>query len=70
VAIETAPCSVNALAQTADVPQSTLARIASGERRATPAVAEAVADALAEWGSTSTTASNRIRRALRTRRHS
>ncbi len=48
-AIDGAPCSVAALARTAAVPQSTLARIQAGEREATPAVARAVARALDQW---------------------
>lgn len=48
-ALAGAPCSVATLARAAGVPQSTLARIQSGERNATPAVARAVARALDEW---------------------
>ncbi len=60
-AIEAAPCSVAALALAAKVPQSTLSRIESGERNATPAVATAVAGALAQWGTDCTKAAKRLR---------
>lgn len=49
-AVQHAPCSVRALARAAGVPDSTLVRIAAGERAATPAVAAAVARALEAWG--------------------
>ena len=67
-AIATAPCSVRALALAAKVPQSTLARIESDERNATPAVATAVAGALAQWGKDCTKAAERLRQATRTER--
>ncbi len=49
-AIRGAPCTLRALAREAAVPPSTLTRILSGERAATPAVAESVAAALERWG--------------------
>ena len=48
-ALAQAPCSVATLARAAGVPQSTLARIQTGDRQATPAVARAVARALDQW---------------------
>jgi hypothetical protein len=48
-AIEEAPASLRALARAAGVPDSTLVRIRKGERRATPAVATAVAASLERW---------------------
>ncbi len=63
-AIGTAPCSVRALALAAKVPQSTLARIESGERNATPAVATAVSKALAQWGKDCTKAAQRLHQAI------
>jgi hypothetical protein len=49
-ALRGAPCTTRALAVEADVPHSTLVRIAAGTRNATPAVALAVARALESWG--------------------
>ena len=63
-AIVAAPCSVAALALAAQVPQSTLARIQYGERNATPAVASAVATALAQWGTDYTKAAVRLRQQI------
>ncbi len=63
-AIATAPCSVRALAIAADVPQSTLARIESGERQATEDVATKVAVALEGWSGDCTKAAVRVRRQL------
>lgn len=62
-AIAGAPCSVAALAAAADVPQSTLARIRSGDRNATPAVARAVARALDQWGASCARLAHGIRQA-------
>ena len=63
-AIRQAPCSVKALADAAGVPQSTLARIMSGERNATVAVAESLAGALRGWGRDCTKAAEQISRAI------
>lgn len=60
-AIKGAPCSVNAVATAARVPQSTLSRILSGERAATPTVARAVAKTLEQWGRACTKEAARIR---------
>jgi hypothetical protein len=60
-AIETAPCSVNRLAQAAGVPQSTLSRIQKGVYQATPPVAAAVANALERWSRECAKAAARIR---------
>ena len=49
-AIERAPCSLRALANEAGLAPSTLSRIRSGKRSATPEVARAVAEALDRWG--------------------
>lgn len=62
-AIRDAPCSLRALARTAHVPPSTLTRIVSGERAATPAVARAVAGALDTWSGRCATLARGIRRA-------
>ena len=67
-AIEAAPCSVAALALAATVPQSTLSRIQNGERNATPEVADAVAEALRQWGQDCTKAGDRLRQVTRTER--
>ena len=64
-AIQHAPCSVAALAEAAGVPQSTLARIQTGERNATPAVAAKLAAALDRWGTRCTVAARKIRAASR-----
>ena len=66
-AIEDAPCSVKALADAAGVPQSTLARILSGERNATPEVAVAVAKALEGWSRDCDEAAESVRRATQIR---
>ena len=63
-AVRAAPCSLRALARAADVPDSTLVRIVSGERAATPAVAAAIATALFEWSRTCGKLGTRIRQAL------
>ena len=49
-ALEQAPCSDRQLALDAGVPPSTVSRIRSGERGATPEVTKALADALGLWG--------------------
>ncbi len=60
-AIAAAPCSVNRLAQAAEVPQSTLSRIQAGIYEATPSVAAAVAEALEQWSDQCADAAARIR---------
>ena len=49
-ALKQAPGSIREIAREAGVPHTTLSRIVSGERGATPEVARAVAAALARWG--------------------
>ena len=66
-AISEAPCSVRALARAADVPDSTLVRIAAGERAATPAVAAAVSRALETWSGRCQQLARAIRQAQRGR---
>ena len=55
--------NVSALAKEAGVSQSLLARIRSGDRQATPAVAAKIAAALTRWGEAYTRAASRIRQA-------
>jgi predicted transcriptional regulator len=64
-AIAAAPGSVNALATRAGVSQSLLARIQSGDRTVTPAVAAKVAKALELWSGECARAARGIRQALR-----
>ncbi len=64
-AIRQAPCSTRSLALAAGVPQSTLARILSGERAATRDVADPVAKALDTWSKASAKEARAIRRANR-----
>lgn len=68
-ALAAAPISTNALAREAGVSQSLLARIQSGERAATPAVAEAVARVLEDWGAQCALAARRIRQVQRRSTH-
>ncbi len=56
--------NVSALAKAAGVSQSLLARIQTGERQATPAVARRVAQALIVWGAKAVRAAGRIRQAI------
>ena len=56
--------NVSALARAAGVSQSLLARIQTGERQATPAVARKVAQALIVWGAKAVRAAGRIRQVL------
>ena len=63
-ALELAPSSLREIAGEAGVPHSTLVRIMSGERGATPEVAGAVAAALARWGRRCSQAERTIRQAL------
>ena len=62
-AIRSTPCSVRALARAAEVPHSTLTRIAAGDRAATLAVATAVASALDAWTVECAKLARRIRQA-------
>ncbi len=62
-ALSAAPVSVSAVAVRAGVSQSLLARIRSGDRAATPAVADAVARALETLGARCTRAARQIRQA-------
>ena len=64
-AIAATPGSVNALATRAGVSQSLLARIQSGDRTVTPAVAAKVARALERWSAECGRAARGIRQALR-----
>jgi hypothetical protein len=64
-AIRDAPCSLRSLARAASVPHSTLVHITKREREATPAVAEAVAQALDQWSTRCKQAAHRIRQAKR-----
>jgi plasmid maintenance system antidote protein VapI len=66
-AIEHAPVTIRELAREAGVPDSTLVRIVSGERRATAAVAEEVARALERWSNGCERDARRIREAQRRR---
>ncbi len=63
-ALEDLPCSERALAREAGIPHSTLVRIRSGERGATPAVALALARALARWADRCGDAERTLRQAL------
>ena len=67
-ALETAPCSIRRLAVVADVPHSTLVRIQSGERAATLAVADAVIQALEQWGKDCTRAAHQLRQVRQQRK--
>lgn len=64
-AVRGAPCSVRALARQAGVPDSTLVRIVTGERAATPAVAAAVARALDKWSARCRQLARGVRQAQR-----
>jgi hypothetical protein len=63
--VRNAPCTIRALARVANVPDSTLVRVVAGERAATPAVADAVADALDAWSDQCKELAKRIRQAQR-----
>jgi transcriptional regulator with XRE-family HTH domain len=63
-AVRAAPCSDRALAAAAGVPPSTLARLRTGEREATVAVAQAIAGALDRWSADCASAAWRVRRAV------
>ncbi len=57
--------SVNALAKHAEVAQSVLWRILEGERRATVATGDRIAEALESWGADAIEAAKELRRAVR-----
>lgn len=63
-AMEGLPGSARALALEAGVPQSTVSRILSGERGATPKVTAALAAALARWTDRCEDAERTLRQAL------
>lgn len=65
-ALDSLPISVNALAKKAGVAQPVLWRILNGERRATPAMAVKIADALESLGRDVTAAARALRRDIRT----
>jgi hypothetical protein len=63
-AIGAAPCSVRKLAQEAGLSHALLVYIGKGERQVTPAVAEAIADALDRWSKQCAAAAALIRSTL------
>lgn len=69
-ALERVPCSDRALALKAGVSQSTVYRIRTGERGCSPAVAEALADALEAWAGDYREAATGLRRTLEEREES
>ena len=68
-AIERSSASVRALAIAAGVDQSALARIVSGERGASPALARKVMEALATWAEDCTQAERLLGEALEREGH-
>jgi hypothetical protein len=64
-ALDALPCSDRNVALRANVPPSTIARIRSGERGATPAVAQAILDAASEMKAGCGEAERTLKRALR-----
>jgi transcriptional regulator with XRE-family HTH domain len=62
-ALESAPCSLRALARTAGVSHVQLLHITQGKRRATPAVAAKVAEALDTWSTRCAEGARGIRQA-------
>ncbi len=64
--LEEAPVSLRDLGRRAGISHVQLARIIAGERNATPAVAEAVADALDRIAAEAKTGAARVRRSLDT----
>lgn len=62
--LEDLPCSERQLARDAGLAASTLSRIRSGERNATPDTVRKLADALASWAHRSSVAEQTLRRAL------
>ena len=67
-AVEAAPCSVSALAREADISQSLLARILTGEKGATPETAAKITAALDAWARRCAAGAEIIRRANSNRR--
>lgn len=63
-ALERAPCSDRALALKAGVSQSMISRIRTGDRGCSPAVARALADALAGWAEDCREAEDSLRQVL------
>ncbi len=63
--LRNSPARLRAIARAAHVSHSTLARIVSGERDATPAVARALEHLFARWGRQYAVAARRLRAALR-----
>ncbi len=61
------PIPLRAIARAAHVPHSTLARIVTGERGATPAVARALEGLLGRWGRQYESAARRLHTALKRR---
>jgi helix-turn-helix protein len=57
------PLNLSRFGELSRVPQSLLSMIRNGDRRATPAVADAIASALEQLGTTCGDAAQRIRRA-------
>lgn len=64
-ALDAVPCSIRKLAAASGVQPSTLTRIRQGDRPATPATADRLAEALEEWADLCTTHARAIRRAIR-----
>jgi transcriptional regulator with XRE-family HTH domain len=64
-AIESAPCSMRALAKEAGLSPAMLTLIKNGKRRATPEVASDIADALAEWADRCKHEASRLRRKIK-----
>ena len=64
-AIRGAPCSIRALAAIAGVSHGMLAKIVTGEERATVRVATKVAEALEQWGTGCLDEAARVRAAVR-----
>jgi len=62
-ALAGAPCTLRELARAAGVAHSTLLRIQTGERPASPAVAARVAGALRTWGTRCTALADALERA-------
>lgn len=67
-ALREIPLNLLRFAKVAGCPQSTLSRIRNGDRKATPAVADAIASALERLGTTCGAAAKRIRRAQQSAR--
>ena len=64
-ALDSLPCSDRNVALRANVPPSTITRIRSGERGASPAVAQAILEAASEMRAGCTEAERTLKRALR-----